>query len=233
MSPFAIYGWFLFSLNPQTCLLRVLFISFLFWGTASFVMGQDAPSGQKPKVVKEAANGGREKYRPAYHFTPRKNWMNDPNGMVYFEGEWHLFFQYNPFGEKWGHMSWGHAVSRDFVHWEELPLALPEENGIMIFSGSAVVDWNNTTGFGKDGKPPLVAIYTGHREGRQDQRLAFSNDKGRTWNNFQGNPVLDVKMADFRDPKVFWNQKNQSWVMTVALAAEKKVHFYTSSDLKK
>ena len=233
MSPFAIYGWFLFSLNPQTCLLRVLFISFLFWGTASFVMGQDAPSGQKPKVVKEAANGGREKYRPAYHFTPRKNWMNDPNGMVYFEGEWHLFFQYNPFGEKWGHMSWGHAVSRDLVHWEELPLALPEDNGIMIFSGSAVVDWGNTSGFGKDGKPPLVAIYTGHREGRQDQRLAYSNDKGRTWTNYQGNPVLDVKMADFRDPKVFWNKKTQSWVMTVALAAEKKVHFYSSPDLKK
>ncbi len=158
--------------------------------------------------------------------------MNDPNGMVYYEGEYHLFYQFNPFGDKWGHMSWGHAVSRDLVHWEHLPLALPEEDGIMIFSGSAVVDWQNTSGFGKDGKPPLVAIYTGHREGRQDQRIAFSTDRGRTWTKYPGNPVLDVKMADFRDPKVFWHQASSRWLMTVALAAEKKVHFYASTNLK-
>jgi len=174
----------------------------------------------------------REPFRPQYHFTPPKNWMNDPNGMVYFEDEWHLFYQYNPFGDKWGHMSWGHAVSKDLIHWEHLPLALPEANGIMIFSGSAVVDWKNTTGFGKNEKPPLIAIYTGHREGRQDQRIAYSNDKGRTWTNYSENPVLDVKMADFRDPKVFWHEPTGRWVMTVALAAEKKVHFYTSPNLK-
>src|SRR5689334_20342793 len=109
-----------------------------------------------------------EPYRPAFHFTPAKNWMNDPNGMVYFENEWHLFYQYNPLGNKWGHMSWGHSVSRDLVNWEHLPVALAEEAGVMMFSGSAVVDWKNTSGFGKDGKPPLVAIYTGHRDGRQD-----------------------------------------------------------------
>ena len=109
-----------------------------------------------------AAFAQGEPFRPPFHFTPEKNWMNDPNGMVFFEGEWHLFYQYNPHGNTWGHMSWGHAVSRDLVRWEHLPLALAEEDGVMIFSGSAVVDWKNTSGFGKDGKPPLVAIYTGH-----------------------------------------------------------------------
>ena len=96
-------------------------------------------------------------------------------------GEWHLFYQYNPSGNTWGHMSWGHAVSRDLVHWEHLPVALAEEDGVMIFSGSAVVDWDNTSGFGTNGKPPLVALYTGHRDGHQDQRIAYSNDRGRTW----------------------------------------------------
>ena len=118
-----------------------------------------------------------EAFRPQFHFTPERNWMNDPNGLVFYEGEWHLFYQHNPYGDKWGHMSWGHAVSRDLIHWEHLPLALAEEDGIMIFSGSAVVDWKNTSGFGRNGKPPLVAIYTGHREGTQDQRIAFSNDR--------------------------------------------------------
>src|SRR5262245_46360499 len=103
-----------------------------------------------------------EPWRPQFHFTPATNWMNDPNGMVFYEGEYHLFYQFNPFGNKWGHMSWGHAVSRDLVRWEHLPVALYEENGVMIFSGSAVVDWQNTSGFGKDRQPPLVAIYTGH-----------------------------------------------------------------------
>ncbi|HEV7867365.1 MAG TPA: GH32 C-terminal domain-containing protein [Chthoniobacteraceae bacterium] len=174
----------------------------------------------------------REPFRPQFHFTPERNWMNDPNGMVFFEGEWHLFYQYNPHGNKWGHMSWGHAVSRDLVHWEHLPLALAEEDGVMIFSGSAVVDWKNTSGFGKDGQPPLVAIYTGHQPKRQDQRLAFSNDRGRTWTKFPGNPVLDIQKADFRDPKVAWHEATQRWIMTVALAAEQKIEFYSSSDLK-
>lgn len=109
-----------------------------------------------------AALAQNEPFRPQFHFTPEKNWMNDPNGMVFYEGEWHLFYQYNPAGNTWGHMSWGHAVSRDLVRWEHLPLALAEENDVMIFSGSAIVDWKNTSGFGQDGQPSLVAIYTGH-----------------------------------------------------------------------
>ena len=99
-----------------------------------------------------------EPFRPQFHFSPERNWMNDPNGMVFYAGEWHLFYQYNPSGDKWGHMSWGHAVSRDLVHWEQLPLALAEEDGIMIFSGSAVVDWKNTSGFGRNGEPPLTVL---------------------------------------------------------------------------
>src|SRR5688500_8489080 len=136
-----------------------------------------------PGVARAAEDVKRydEPFRPQIHFTPEKNWMNDPNGLVYHDGEWHLFYQYNPFGDRWGHMSWGHAVSRDLVRWQHLPLAMAEENGVMIFSGSAVVDVKNTSGFGVRGRPPMVAIYTGHREGRQDQRIAYSNDRGRTW----------------------------------------------------
>ncbi len=180
-----------------------------------------------------SATPGAEPFRPAFHFTPERHWINDPNGMVHYQGEWHLFYQYNPFGDKWGHMSWGHAVSRDLIRWEHLPVALPEKDGIMIFSGSAVVDWNNTSGFGKDGAPPMVAIYTGHRHGHQDQRIAFSNDRGRTWTQYGGNPVLDTGKADFRDPKVFWHEPEKRWVMVVTLPTEKKVSFYGSADLRK
>lgn len=176
----------------------------------------------------------REPFRPQFHFTPAKNWMNDPNGMLFYEGEYHLFYQYNPFGDKWGHMSWGHAVSRDLLHWEHLPVALLEENGIMIFSGSAVVDWKNTSGFGKDGKPPLVAIYTGHYTAKplQNQQIAYSNDRGRTWTKYSGNPVLDIGERDFRDPKVLWQEESKRWIMTVAWPLQHKVRFYSSPNLR-
>ena len=126
-------------------------------------------------------------YRPQVHFSPRENWTNDPNGLVYFEGEYHLFFQYNPLGDEWGHMSWGHAVSRDLLHWQQLPVAIPEGGGVMIFTGSTVVDERNTSGFCQNAKPCMVAIYTGHtpasgsRPALQTQNLAYSNDRGRTW----------------------------------------------------
>lgn len=175
-----------------------------------------------------------ENWRPLFHFSPAKNWTNDPNGMVYYDGEYHLFYQYNPFGDKWGHMSWGHAVSRDLVHWKHLPVALREENDVMIFSGSAVADEKNTSGFGKDGKPPLVAIYTGHytKKPLQNQHLAYSNDRGRTWTKYAGNPVLDIKAKDFRDPKVIWHEPTKRWLMTVAWPMERKVRFYASANLK-
>jgi len=175
-----------------------------------------------------------EPFRPQFHFTPEKNWMNDPNGLVYYQGEYHLFYQYNPFGDTWGHMSWGHAVSPDLVHWRHLPLALPEADGVMIFSGSAVVDWNNTSGFGRDGRPPLVAIYAGCRssDGVQFVCVAHSNDRGRTWTKYPGNPVIDRHSKDFRDPKVQWHEATHRWIMTVSLSAEHKVCFYGSPNLR-
>ncbi|ELP63017.1 GH32 C-terminal domain-containing protein [Streptomyces turgidiscabies] len=175
-----------------------------------------------------------ETYRPQFHFTPDKNWMNDPNGLVYYQGEYHLFYQYNPNGDSWGDMSWGHAVSTDLVHWQQLPLALSHDDKEMVFSGSAVVDENNTTGFGTTENPPMVAVYTSHNTstGIQSQSLAYSTDRGRTWTKYQGNPVIDIGSRDFRDPKVQWYAPTRSWLMTVSLSAEHKVRFYSSKNLK-
>lgn len=183
----------------------------------------------------------KEKYRPQFHFSPEKNWMNDPNGLVYLDGEYHLFFQYNPFGNRWGHMSWGHAVSTDLLHWRALPIALAEENKVMIFSGSAVVDEKNTSGFAtKPGQVPMVAIYTGHyipdsnnvEDYQQAQYIAYSLDKGRTWKKYTNNPVLDLQKKDFRDPKVFWYAPAKKWIMLTVLPQEHKVLFYSSPNLK-
>jgi len=182
-----------------------------------------------------------ERYRPQFHFSPAVNWTNDPNGLVYFKGEYHLFYQYNPFGNTWGHMSWGHAVSKDLVSWKQLPVAIPEEGNTMIFSGSCVVDKNNTAGFAtKPGQTAMVAIYTAHinldslqkDSTLQNQHIAYSLDNGRTWTKFKGNPVLDLKRKDFRDPKVFWYEKGKKWIMSVVFPQEHIVQFYSSPDLK-
>ncbi|OIJ15127.1 glycoside hydrolase [Anaerobacillus alkalilacustris] len=178
----------------------------------------------------------KEKHRLQFHFSPEEKWMNDPNGMVFFNDEYHLFYQYHPHGTTWGPMHWGHAVSRDLIHWEELPIALyPDEHGA-IFSGSAVVDWNNTSGFFDEG-PGLVAIYTSadnypdSDRPRQRQSLAYSNDNGRTWVTYEGNPVLsDVNITDYRDPKVFWHSETNKWVMVLATC--QTVTIYTSPNLK-
>ncbi len=179
------------------------------------------------------------KHRPLFHFTPDSMWMNDPNGMVYFEGEYHLFYQYYPDSTVWGPMHWGHAVSTDLVKWEHLPIALYPDSLGYIFSGSAVVDVNNTSGFGEPGKPALVAIFTyhnmeGEKAGRNDyqtQGIAFSNDKGRTWTKYEKNPVLkNPGQRDFRDPKVSWHKETAKWMMT--LASGDHVCFYSSPDLK-
>lgn len=176
----------------------------------------------------------QERYRPQYHFTPNKNWTNDPNGLIYYNGEYHLFFQYNPLGNKWGHMSWGHAVSQDLVRWKEVDVAIPEEKNFSIFSGSAVMDPFFTSGFGKEkGKVPMVAIYTADvPHTNQSQHLAYSLDSGRTFTKFSGNPVLDLDKKDFRDPKVFWHAPSQKWIMLVMWPHEKKVQFYSSKTLK-
>ena len=170
--------------------------------------------------------------RPLFHFTPPKNFINDPNGLVYLGGEYHLFYQHNPEGDRWGHMSWGHAVSRDLARWEHLPVALREEDGIMIFSGSAVFDPKNTSGMGRPGSPPLVAIYTGEGRGKQTQNLASSTDRGRTWSKHASNPVLDLNSNSFRDPKVFRHEPSNRWIMATVLADERKVRLWASKDLK-
>ena len=175
-----------------------------------------------------------EPYRLQYHFSPAKTWTNDPNGLVWYKGEFHLFYQNNPFGNEWGHMSWGHAVSPDLLHWKELKVAIPEEHGIMIFSGSVVID-SNTSGLCKNPDPKdnscLVAIYTGHTPALQTQNIAYSNDRGRTWTKYKGNPVIDLHMKNFRDPKVFWHPESKQWVMAVSLPDEHKIRLFHSSNL--
>ena len=169
--------------------------------------------------------------RPHYHYAAAANWLSDPNGLVHWNDEWHLFYQYNPDGEHWGNMSWGHAVSRDLHEWEELPPALTGDALGMIFSGSAVIDHANSAGFGAGA---MVAIYTSASDDpqRQAQSLAWSNDHGRSWHKYAGNPVLNIGLADFRDPNVFWHEPSARWIMVVALSALNSAAIYASSDLK-
>jgi len=180
-----------------------------------------------------------EQYRPQVHFSPKAHWINDPNGMVYFNHTYHLFFQYYPKDIVWGPMHWGHAISKDLMHWTELPIALYPDSLGYIFSGSAVVDSNNTSGFGKKGKIPMVAIFTHHdpkgekagTEVFQNQSIAYSLDNGNTWTKYNGNPVLkNPGIRDFRDPKVMWYAKQKKWVMT--LATKDHITFYSAPDLK-
>lgn len=170
--------------------------------------------------------------RPFIHFTPQKNWMNDPNGLLFYQGKYHLYFQYNPFGNQWGHMSWGHATSSDLLHWTEHPVAIPEDT-TMIFSGSLVHDKHNTSGFSTSPEGSLVAIYTAHIDNRkQSQYIAYSNDGGMSFSKYAKNPVIDLGKKDFRDPNVFWHDGSAQWVMTVVLPLEYKVLFYGSKNLK-
>lgn len=182
-----------------------------------------------------------EPFRPQYHFSPEANWMNDPNGMVYLDGEYHLFYQYYPDSTVWGPMHWGHAVSTDLVHWEHFPIAIyPDKNG-WIFSGSAVIDHNNTSGLGSDQNPAMIAIFTYHDEiGKKEQRndyqtqgIAYSLDKGRSWTVYEENPVLkNPGINDFRDPKVMWyddEKGNGKWIMS--LAVWDKISFYSSPNM--
>ena len=160
--------------------------------------------------------------------------MNDPNGLIYYQGQYHLFFQYNPSGDTWGNMSWGHAVSTDLVHWKQLPVAISQDANEMVFSGSVVFDQTNSSGLGTAANPPLVAVYTSAYQsgGKQAQSLAYSVDGGTTWTKYSGNPVLDIGSQNFRDPKVFWYQPTHSWLMTLALSDQHEVSFYTSKDLE-
>jgi sucrose-6-phosphate hydrolase SacC (GH32 family) len=188
----------------------------------------------------ETALANGEKYRPAMHYTADKNWLNDPNGLVYYKDLYHLFYQYNPHGNVWGNMSWGHASSPDLATWTEQPVAITGDVHEDIFSGSIVADTQNSSGFGTALTPPLVAIYTSaftdrsSFAGLQAQSLAFSLDDGRTWTKHDGNPVLNRQSPDFRDPKVFrYDGPSESyWVMVAVEAREHMVVLYRSDDLK-
>lgn len=179
-----------------------------------------------------------EKYRPQYHFTARRGWLNDPNGLVYYQGVYHLFFQHNPFGNEWGNMTWGHAVSEDLIHWKQVEHALyPDSMGTM-FSGSAVVDWHNTAGFQTDKHPALVLIYTAaggtspESEGKPfTQCLAFSHDGGKTFTKYEKNPVLPELVPENRDPKVIWHEASKKWIMALYLK-DNDFALFSSPDLK-
>nr|WP_255397482.1 DUF4980 domain-containing protein [Prevotella sp. lc2012] len=168
----------------------------------------------------------RERFRPRYHHTPLYGWMNDPNGMFYKDGVWHLYYQYNPYGSQWENMSWGHSTSRDLIHWDAQPLAIESDWLGAIFSGSAIVDKDHTTGFGRNA---VVAMYTS-AGAAQTQSIAYSTDGGQTFTKYAGNPVITFNAPDFRDPKVFWHEPTSKWMVVLAVGQE--VQFYSSKNLK-
>ena len=169
-----------------------------------------------------------EQYRPQIHYTPAKNWVNDPNGLVFANGVYHLFYQYNPQGNGWGNMSWGHATSKDLIHWEEQAVALTRDELGDIFSGSAVIDKDNTAGFGANA---MVALYTS-ASNVQQQSLAYSTDDGKNFTRYSGNPVIKNNDDNLRDPKVFWHEPSKKWVMALAKGWKMGTEFYGSTDLK-
>ena len=184
--------------------------------------------------IKGEDNLYKENNRPQFHFTTKRGWINDPNGLVYYDGEYHLFYQHNPFEREWENMHWGHAVSKDLVHWEELTDALYPDHLGGMFSGSAVIDYGNTAGYNKGDTPAMIVAYTAAGPDKQVQCIAYSLDKGRTFTKYTNNPVIDSKHIwnshDTRDPKIFWYTSGNHWVMVLN---ERDGHsIYTSPDLK-
>ncbi len=190
-----------------------------------------SPSPTSAPIVSNA-----QAWRPGYHYTPQRHWMNDPNGLVYYGGEYHLYYQYNPQGDQWGNISWGHAVSPDLVTWTELAVAIPNSARVMAFSGSVVIDHDNTGGFAAPGAatPAFVACFTGFDpvSKNQSQHLAYSLDRGRSYTAYAGNPVIDIGSTEFRDPKVFWHAPSRHWVMLVVASLRQEVWIYTASNLR-
>lgn len=184
--------------------------------------------------LRDDADWEEGQFRPSYHFAPERGWMNDPNGMVYHDGRYHLFFQYNPDGTQWANIQWGHATSEDLLSWDEHGVKLPYEDGVHQFSGGAVVDESNTTGFGENA---LVLSYTGHHDASeiQDQRIAYSTDSGETVTKYAENPVIDSDVGEFRDPNVFWYDPDDIWILAVSRVAPTEgrpagIEFYSSPD---
>ena len=188
------------------------------------------PTPQEPDTPPTpTADSYKELYRPQIHFTPAKNWMNDPNGMVYVDGTYHLFYQYNPQGNGWGNMSWGHATSTDLFHWKEQTVALTRDELGDIFSGSAVIDKDNTAGFGAGA---MVAFYTSASDAGQQQSMAYSTDGGKTFTRYVANPVIKNNDDRQRDPKVFWHADSKQWIMSLAKGWSKGIEFFGSTDMK-
>ena len=184
---------------------------------------QPTDDPQQPTVSQRT-----EQFRPQIHFTPERNWMNDPNGMVYADGTYHLFYQYNPQGNDWGNMSWGHATSTDMLHWKEQAVAMTRDELGDIFSGSAVIDKNNTSGFGAN----AMVIYYTSASGAQQQSMAYSTDGAKTFTHYSQNPVIPNNDDNLRDPKVFWHEESKQWVMALAKGWKMGIDFYTSTDMK-
>ncbi len=224
-------------MNKLIIALSLLAIGGLLYACNEAITGLQQPHEKKPGTALQF----REQHRPQFHFSPKENWMNDPNGMFFYAGEYHLFYQHYPDSNVWGPMHWGHAVSTDLVHWDHLPIALYPDSLGYIFSGSAVVDWKNTSGLGQNGQLPLIAIFTyhnmaGEKAGRQDfqyQGMAYSNDKGRSWTKYAQNPIVPNpgNIRDFRDPKVIWDEASRQWIMV--FAAQDRVQLWASQDLKR
>lgn len=220
------------TINHRNLLFAIMWCLFLVGCKNATDSKQNVAESTEARTYTE-----EELYRPNFHFTPKKGWMNDPNGMFYYNGYYHLYFQHYPDDNVWGPMHWGHAISTDMITWTEQPIALyPDELGT-IFSGSAVVDISNSSGLGDTERSiPVVAMYTSSKElgdgnWKQTQSIAYSNDEGKTFTKFDGNPVIDnTEIKDFRDPKVTWDEARNKWVMV--LAAGDKIMFYDSKDLK-
>lgn len=226
--------------SHKTILLGFLIITALFFSCKNESEVATIVVDSSTAVIVDSLQSYKELHRPQFHFSPEKKWMNDPNGLVYYKGIYHLFYQYYPNDVVWGPMHWGHAISSDLIHWKHKKIALYPDNLGYIFSGSAVVDSNNTSGLGSKGQPAMIALYTYHNMKRekageintQSQGLAYSLDDGETWTKYQGNPIIpNLTLKDFRDPKVFWNEDINCWNMV--LVAGDCTNFYTSKNLLK
>jgi fructan beta-fructosidase len=217
-------------MNTVAVVAHLCAILLVILSRTTFSCAQDAGA---PDLPGNTPNLYHEQFRPQFHFTAAKGWLNDPNGLVYFDGEYHLFFQHRPDAlTQTPVMSWGHAVSPDLVHWTELPIALsPDDHDGWIWSGSAVVDWRNTSGFGIDGRPPLVAMYTAAKDPFA-QAIAYSTDRGKTWTKYSGNPVLPHLANSNRDPHLIWHEPSQRWIVALFKDVDNTFCLFSSTDLK-